>query len=152
WDLTGGQGHAVFPPGGAEHAALRQNIRPSSTPALGSQGEVVSATGGTKVRWSAQELSVWDTPAGRKTVLAGHPAPVTALVLPANGDVLVSGDSQGNVCVWDVASGTLRGRLAGTGRALTALAVHPDGTLAALVDHERERPRQGGKVMRQKKR
>lgn len=50
---------------------------------------------------------------GRKWVSAGHDSPVTAIAVLYEGNFVVTGNEQGEVCVWDVATGNLYRRVVG---------------------------------------
>ena len=66
-------------------------------------------------------------------------APVSCSGFSSNGRMLITGDIEGNAYVWDKATHAINVRPAATlsdpdGGALTAVALSPDGTLAATFD------------------
>lgn len=69
--------------------------------AVSSDGTRLAA--GFKSDWADRSVHVWDLTAGRKiAALAGHRAPVTALVFSPDGRRLVSGSADTTALVWDV--------------------------------------------------
>jgi WD40 repeat protein len=87
-------------------------------------------------------IALWDWRKGRRlATLEGHRGVVNALAFSADGSLLASGDSQGNLKLWDLAMHRERTSLRPheIGRGIQALAFSPDGTLlatAALLDRE----------------
>ncbi|WP_326835072.1 WD40 repeat domain-containing protein [Amycolatopsis rhabdoformis] len=67
-------------------------------------------------------------------VLTQHPAWVTGLAVTADSALLVSGDYDGGVRLWQLPSGTPAGTL-DAGPGLWSLAVTPDGSLLATGEH-----------------
>ncbi len=63
--------------------------------------------------------------------LAAHDNGVTALVFSPDGKWLISGGHDHLVKIWDATTGELRKTLKGHTKAVTALAVHPGGTIAS---------------------
>ncbi|KAF8416084.1 WD40-repeat-containing domain protein [Tirmania nivea] len=62
---------------------------------------------------------------GRKWVSAGHDSPVTAVAVMFEGDFVVTGNERGEVCVWDVATGSLYRRVVGLKAPITSLHLLP---------------------------
>ncbi|RPB19483.1 WD40 repeat-like protein [Terfezia boudieri ATCC MYA-4762] len=62
---------------------------------------------------------------GRKWVSAGHDSPVTAIAVLYEGNFVVTGNERGEVCVWDVATGSLYRRVVGLKAPITALHLLP---------------------------
>ncbi|WP_433203935.1 NB-ARC domain-containing protein [Dactylosporangium sp. CS-047395] len=88
------------------------------------------AADGSWVAAAGRGVRVWDLAMKvERHVLAG-PATgtdVTCLASTPDGGLLIGGDTDGDVWVWDTASGDLRFRLAGHRAAVMVLAVSPDG-------------------------
>lgn len=80
-----------------------------------------------------KSILLWDLP-GRASqhALERHTARTNALAFTADGDTLVSAGDDGKLHWWAVADGSLRRTTPGTGKAVHALAVSPDGKLLAV--------------------
>jgi WD40 repeat protein/tRNA A-37 threonylcarbamoyl transferase component Bud32 len=63
--------------------------------------------------------------------LAGHVEVVADLAFSPDGQRLLSGSTDGDLILWDIASGTILHHLSGHTDAVLAVAYHPDGHLAA---------------------
>jgi DNA-binding SARP family transcriptional activator len=82
-----------------------------------------------------QTITLWNIQSGRvAAILEGHDAPVTALVVSADG-ILASGSSDGAILLWDVRKVGMQHavplsyhRLPGHSVGITALAFTPDGS------------------------
>jgi hypothetical protein len=68
-------------------------------------------------------------------VLIGHPREVRELVVAPDGSWLASADYDGEVRIWDPATGTASHVLTGHTKVVTALAVAPDGSWLASADY-----------------
>jgi WD40 repeat protein len=92
------------------------------------------------VRAKAGNVWLWNPATGEEIgVLSGHQRPVWTLSFSPDGGLLASGEYDGVVKLWDVATKTLRATLQPTadneGDEVTALAFSSDsGTLAVAVD------------------
>jgi hypothetical protein len=67
--------------------------------------------------------------------LTGHTRGVTALAVAPDGSWLASTDDNGEVRIWDSATGTARHTLTSDTRGVAALAVAPDGSWLASAGH-----------------
>lgn len=66
-----------------------------------------------------------------RRVLTGHTSSVGAVAVAPYGSWLASGDGDGTVRIWEVATGQARATLKGHTLGLTAVAVAPDGSWLA---------------------
>jgi hypothetical protein len=71
-------------------------------------------------------------------VLTGHTSEVYALVVAPDGSWLASGGDDGEMRIWDPATGTARHILTGHTNAVRALVVAPDGSWLASGDYDGE--------------
>ena len=126
WDLASGQPIHRLPPQEAETAG-----------ALSSDGRVAAIARG-------QDLLLWDAAQGQPLgpALRAHQAPIVNLALNGDGSVLVSGDANGAIQVWDVAPPPGQPLTAAQTRRLTQaltydgsgiMAMRPDGARLALA-------------------
>jgi WD40 repeat protein len=69
-------------------------------------------------------------------VLTGPASGVTGLVVAPDGSWLASADDEGQVWIWDPATGASRRTLTGPGSGVTGLVVAPDGSWLASADDE----------------
>ena len=79
-------------------------------------------------------IKVWDWPSGRllwQLPDAGERA--TSLAFSADASVLVSGEKQGDIAVWDMATGQLRQKLSGHLGAVNSVAFANDATDSRLA-------------------
>jgi WD40 repeat protein len=79
-------------------------------------------------------ITVWDISSGERVgALTGHSAWVSSLAFNPTGDALASGDRDGAIMLWNLATGQpLGGHLTGHTDDVTSLAFSPDGkTLAS---------------------
>jgi WD40 repeat protein len=83
------------------------------------------------------ELFVWEMPSGeRARTFAGHPRAVSAIAWSPDGDLLVSGDSDGVLRWWDVQSQEcVRWQVAHQGT-VQSLKVSPDGSRLASCGYD----------------
>ena len=56
-------------------------------------------------------ITIGDGARGRKWVSSGHDSAVTSIAVIYEGNFVVSGNEKGDVCVWDVATGSLFRRI-----------------------------------------
>jgi WD40 repeat protein len=70
-------------------------------------------------------------------VLTGHSTEVGAVAVAPDGSWLATGDGDGTVRVWDVATGQQRAALTGHTRGVSAVAVAPDGSWLATGSHDK---------------
>ncbi len=82
---------------------------------------------------------LWDVETGEEIFTfggeaGGHTAPVMSVAISPDGTTAVTGDSNGNIIVWDMATGQELRRMASPGDWVSSLAFLPDGDrfLAAL--------------------
>ncbi|MFI1094010.1 protein kinase [Streptomyces sp. NPDC020917] len=66
-------------------------------------------------------------PGTRPVVLAGHEAGVSAVAVSADGGLVLSGDHQGALRLWDTRSGSCLRELTSEGRGVTAVAIDGEG-------------------------
>jgi WD40 repeat protein len=89
-------------------------------------------------RGTKEYLSLAQVPSVRRTNVLDHPGEVYALAISEDGKYLASGNRDGSVKVWDLASGKEQcsiGRSAeDDGDAINALAFHPEGKRLASGD------------------
>jgi eukaryotic-like serine/threonine-protein kinase len=73
----------------------------------------------------------WDLNTGEvpDTLNEGHTAPIRALSLSADGNLLVSGSADNSIKIWDLATGKLRQTLKGHRAPVTAVALSADGKM-----------------------
>ncbi|AFZ02809.1 WD40 repeat domain-containing protein [Calothrix sp. PCC 6303] len=71
-----------------------------------------------------------------KLTLSGHTAPVRALALSPNQEILASGDDNKIIKLWDVKTGKKLFDLTGHVEAIKYLAFTPDGTIVASCDNQ----------------
>jgi WD40 repeat protein len=89
-----------------------------------------------------QAVCVWDVESGNElTKSAGHCGAITSVAWARKGETMLSGDSMGQVCTWNAASGRLVGSIqighgtAPVGAGLCAVA--PDGEHLVATDQAR---------------
>jgi WD40 repeat protein len=93
---------------------------------------VAYAPGGrTLAAAAAQAVELWEVPAGTMRLLKGHRGLVWSVAFAPDGDTLLSGSKDGNVCLWDATTGRARAAFNWDVGKLNAVAVSPDGMLAA---------------------
>ncbi len=81
----------------------------------------------------SQNVEIWETATGRNLrVCAGFKhTPTFGLTFSPDGRSLAAGNDDGNICVWEVATGGLRYRLRGKQKSVSALAFAADGRTLA---------------------
>ncbi len=75
---------------------------------------------------SWQETRLWDLDAGKSVALAGHGAAVPGVAFSADGTRLATAGADGEVRVWDAATGRLLHRLVGHGNVVVGIAFDPE--------------------------
>ena len=96
----------------------------------------ISPDGSTVETGHEGELKLWDLATGaRKGYLyrPGEPLYYPVGVFSPDGEVLASGQNDGSVLLWDVASGQVAARLDGHGRGVRSLAFTPDARVLATA-------------------
>jgi WD40 repeat protein/serine/threonine protein kinase len=89
-------------------------------------------------RWIASgawdhSIRLWDAATGEQCATLPHPGVVWCLAFSPDGTWLLSGgDFRGEMLIWDVATGKLRGRIRAPGDRVHYLALSPDGTRTAV--------------------
>jgi WD40 repeat protein/predicted Ser/Thr protein kinase len=79
-------------------------------------------------------VCLWDALTGEPCAVLRHPGLVRTLAFSPDGTWLASGgDGDGQLRIWDVATGTIRHLIAGSGGSLRFLAVSSDGTRIAMT-------------------
>ena len=88
---------------------------------------------------NGEQIIVWDPIAG-KTIhkLPGHSSGARRVAYSANGTQLISGGRDGQVKVWETATGRLVSTFKGHDGWIEAVAIHPDGRLAASSNESKE--------------
>src|SRR5262249_59705128 len=75
-------------------------------------------------------VAFWDPVSGEKTIVAGRSATqVTGLAFSGDGRTLVTGDDEGGVRLWEVATARERHRFIGHEFRVDEVAFSPDGKL-----------------------
>ncbi|HUR52847.1 MAG TPA: serine/threonine-protein kinase, partial [Gemmataceae bacterium] len=78
-------------------------------------------------------VRLFDAQGREARTLAGHPQPVQCLAVSADGTTLASGAQDDCVCVWDVATGSLRTLLRGHDKPVRGVRFGPDGKSLVTV-------------------
>ncbi len=80
-----------------------------------------------------RNVILWDAGTGNRIgePLLGHESGVTAAAFSPDGSVLVSGDFNGDILMWDVGTQARRGDRIATGSSVNVLRFSPDGTTLA---------------------
>jgi WD40 repeat protein len=82
-------------------------------------------------------VRLWNAETGVCThILQGHTGPLVSVDWNADGSVLASGSSNGNIRIWDVQKGASRVSIEGVGQ-ISAVVWSPDGKLLACATEER---------------
>ena len=112
------------------HAAWpRQTLALDGAATLGVEARSVHFVGqGEQVVTRAATVQVWDVPQGPSRVLRGHERPVSAVALSEQGDLLASGDVDGTLRLWELASGTALQTMVVPDTSVSAAGFDPDGT------------------------
>jgi len=114
---------------GAEYATLRNTGR-NGVVAVAPSGDWL-VTGGPGDEDSGWQAKLWSTATGEQhSVLAGHPAEVTAAAVSADGKLIATGDERGKIRLWRreaPAQWRESQLLAGHSRTITALAFVQEG-------------------------
>jgi WD40 repeat protein len=91
---------------------------------------------GNFIAWGAHTLEHrWSGAADK--LQTGHEHPLTGVALSADGRLLASGDSSGEVRVWNVATHELTSKLAGHADAIVALGFQPDAQAVLTIGRDR---------------
>ncbi|GFR49848.1 hypothetical protein Agub_g11948 [Astrephomene gubernaculifera] len=82
-------------------------------------------------------IHVWESDTGMlRTTLVGHASDVMFCKISEEGDVAVSGDSEGTVLVWSLSDGACVMRLQAHSSPIAYVDINADGTRAVTVDTE----------------
>jgi WD40 repeat protein/predicted Ser/Thr protein kinase len=88
--------------------------------------------------WDAR-IRLWDSATGEACVALPQPGYVRALVYSPDGTwLLAGGDFEGELLVWDTATGQIRHRIRGVGRSVRSLALSPDARRVAVGTYDVE--------------
>ena len=80
-------------------------------------------------------LTVWDTETGTRAIVWTTEAESAAnWAVTADGRIAMAGTRSGSITVWDLRDAKCAGRLAGSGRSITALTVAENGAWVAAAD------------------
>ena len=124
WDLLTGEQRSIIP-------NLGENI----------QCVVMSETGVLAAK-TGDAVALWNSRSGGSVRTLAVPSEVTAvaehicMAISRDGRVLVSGENEGNVLVWDLEDGGKRKRIQ-VPYAIRAVAVSPDGQVLAVAGREK---------------
>ena len=81
-------------------------------------------------------LRAWNSATGAAQSFAGHEQMVTCAAIRGDDAQVVSGDVQGDVCLWNPATASLEGRVRAHATAIRALVYSPDGASLVTADAE----------------
>jgi WD40 repeat protein len=93
-------------------------------------------------RWIAsggwdKKIRLWDAATGEACAKLPQPGIVRALAFSPDGTWLVSGgDFEGELVLWDVATGQVRNRIRGVGKRVSSLALSSDGARVAVGNYD----------------
>ena len=86
---------------------------------------------GTKVLTGGDSVRLWDITAVNQQLTFSAPAGITTSALSTDGDLILVGDQDGNIGLWDLNTGKLRSNFPKEGHDVKSFALSPDGKLVA---------------------
>jgi WD40 repeat protein len=124
---TGGQVVRLWDPEtGAEAGRASVVADPAAGLAFAGTGRLAVASG--------RQVRIWDLAANREGRALDHPFPVSRLAVSRDGRHLATGEANGLVNLWDLATGESRGRNGGPRAAVRSLEFSPGGKTLAVGD------------------
>ncbi len=85
---------------------------------------------------SGKELGVWDIATHRQRYTSIAQAPITDLALSGDRRYALTGDTEGNVCLWEAETGRLLDSVGGHAARVTSVAFSPRGRYAASAGYD----------------
>jgi WD40 repeat protein len=112
--------------------------------AFSPDGKVLAASGDGQAIW------MWNVADGQRSggAQGGHSGAIRSMSLRADERELVTGGKDGNVFVWDFASGALLRSAGQLPREVSAVAISPDGSTIHCLGYERNTIDRDGKLTR----
>ncbi len=120
WQLPPGQRHRKLPQGGVKSVAFSPD------------GKYLASAGGSPLPGKREcSLHLWDVATGESVCKFEGAGGVRVVAFAPDGKTLAGARKDGDVLLWDVATGRLRQRYEGHTGAVRALAFSPDGRMVA---------------------